>query len=158
MSLARWPHRLRRLLALPAVEVRDLAAAQWYLLVARVHRRWSPLGRYVELAASEPELGAELAGVADAATMHTAQRAALAIERAAENGPIRTTCLERAVALDWLLRSRGIASGRIRVGVRWYDGQFLAHAWVELGELVLADAPGRVRAFDSIADAKAVTP
>ena len=53
-----------------------------------------------------------------------------------------------------LMRRHGISRGRIRVGVRLEDGQFLAHAWVELGDLILADAPRRVRAFQSIAEAR----
>jgi hypothetical protein len=43
--------------------------------------------------------------------------------------------------------------------VRWQqEAEFLAHAWVELGDVVLADSVSRVRAFQSIADARAATP
>jgi hypothetical protein len=153
--LGRWRHRLRRLRALPVGELRDLVQAQWLLLVARMRRRWTPLGRYVDLTpAAVPDTA--YTGVLDDRTGALARRLALAIERAAEHGPIRTTCLERAIALDRLLRRHGLTGGRIRVGVRWLDGQFLAHAWVALGDTVLGDSPDRVGAFQSIADARAV--
>lgn len=153
--LARWRHRLRRLRALPIGELRDLVLAQWLLLVARVRRRWTPLGRYVDLTpAAVPDQA--FTGSRDAGTGVLARRLALAIERAAEHGPVHTTCLERAIALDGLLRRHGVSAGRIRVGVRWQDGHFLAHAWVELGDMVLGDSPDRVGAFQSIADAKVV--
>lgn len=153
--LARWRHRVGRILTLGGVERRELLLAQWYLLVARFRRRWTRPGRYVELARTEVAPQDVFAGPTDTGTRTLASRLALAVERAAEHGPIRTTCLERAVALDRLLRGHGVTAGRIRVGVRWQDGQFLAHAWVELGDTVLADTPARVRAFQSIADAKA---
>jgi transglutaminase superfamily protein len=146
-----WRHRLRRVLALPRREAADLLFAQWYLVQARAQRRWTTTGRFVDLTADAPN--AEVASP-DAATRALGQRLALAVERAAENGPIRATCLERAVALDRLLRRHGIERARIRVGVRLDQGQFLAHAWVELGDLILADAPGRVQAFQSIAEAR----
>ena len=98
------------------------------------------------------------AATPDAATRALGQRLALAVERAAEHGPVRATCLERAIALDRLLRRHGVARGRIRVGVRWEHDQFLAHAWVELDDLVLADTPDRVNAFRTIAAARVAVP
>lgn len=164
MTLELWRHRLRRLRALPTAELNDLARAQWYLIAARLRRRWMPLGRYVDLApaASPPDAsilsaGGVHTGSLDDATRALAARLALAVERAAEHGPVRATCLERAVTLDRLLRDHGVLAGRIRVGVRWQAGQFLAHAWVELGDTVVGDSPARVRAFESIAGAKVVT-
>ena len=138
-------------MGLPRREAADLVLAQLYLLQARAQRRWTNPGRFVNLISNSPATDVESP---DAATRALGQRLALAIERAAEHGPIRATCLERAVALDRMLRRHGISRGRIRVGVRLEDGQFLAHAWVELGDLILADAPRRVRAFQSIAEAR----
>ncbi len=157
MILARWRHRARRLLALSPGELRDLALAQWYLVVARARRRWTRVGRYLDLNPTDSDVPSH--DPIDPATRALASRLALAIERAAEHGPVASTCLERAVALDRLLRRRGITGARIRVGVRWQQGrEFLAHAWVELGDVVLADSVSRVRAFQSIADARAATP
>ncbi len=151
MSLRVWRHRVSRLLALSPAAAGDLALAQWFLLAARLRRRWTTPGRFMEI------LSDDIAGppaTPDAATSALGKRLALAVERAAEHGPVRATCLERAVALDRLLRRPGVTRGRIRVGVQLRDGEFLAHAWVELGDLILADTPNRVQAFRTIANAR----
>jgi Transglutaminase-like superfamily len=49
---------------------------------------------------------------------------------AARNSLIRSTCLERALALWWLLARQGIAT-EFRIGVRKDAEKFAAHAWVE---------------------------
>ena len=41
-----------------------------------------------------------------------------------------STCLEKSLALWWLLRRQGIESD-LRIGARKLDGKFEAHAWVE---------------------------
>jgi Transglutaminase-like superfamily len=41
-----------------------------------------------------------------------------------------STCLEKSLALFWLLRRQGIPS-ELRIGSRKLDGRFEAHAWVE---------------------------
>jgi hypothetical protein len=38
-----------------------------------------------------------------------------------------------------MLDSRGVVGHRIRIGVQREDGSFKAHAWVELGNLILGD-------------------
>jgi hypothetical protein len=58
---------------------------------------------------------------------------------AARHSPTPSTCLERALAIWWLLGRQGIAS-QLRIGVRKESGKFQAHAWVErdgsaIGEL-----------------------
>ena len=52
------------------------------------------------------------------------------VNAAARHGLGRSTCLERSLALWWLLRQEGIASS-VRIGARKTDGKFEAHAWVE---------------------------
>jgi hypothetical protein len=42
----------------------------------------------------------------------------------------RPTCLEKSLALWWLLRRRGITSS-VRIGARKAGAKFEAHAWVE---------------------------
>jgi len=72
---------------------------------------------------------------------------AKAVVRAGQRLPFRTTCLDRSIALWWLLRATRIG-GEIRIGVR--AGEPLeAHAWVEHAGVVLYDdeAPG-FAAFD----------
>jgi len=57
---------------------------------------------------------------------------------AARHLPVRTNCLDRSLTLWWLLRRRGVAS-ELRIGGRKENGQFEAHAWVELHGAVLDD-------------------
>jgi len=57
---------------------------------------------------------------------------------AARHLPFTTNCLDRSLALWWLLRRRGIAAD-LRIGGRKQNGQFQAHAWVELDGVVLDD-------------------
>jgi len=49
---------------------------------------------------------------------------------AARNSLVPSTCLERSIALWWLLARQGIAT-QLRIGVRKDDEKFAAHAWVE---------------------------
>jgi Transglutaminase-like superfamily len=49
---------------------------------------------------------------------------------AARNSPVRSTCLERSLALWWLLAKQSIAT-QFRIGVRKDGEKFAAHAWVE---------------------------
>jgi hypothetical protein len=141
-SVRIWRYRLSKLVGLNAVELLQLARAQWLLLWVHLLLRVVPRGQLLR-----PEGWPELAGRPGEEVEASARRLALAIERAAEHGIFRPTCLVRAVALQRWLQSRGIRGGRVRVGVRLRGGEFAAHAWVELGELVLGDAEWHVRGF-----------
>jgi len=79
--------------------------------------------------------------------MSEARRLALAIVRAAKFGVFRPQCLVRSVALSRMLDERGIDGAVVRVGVRRANGEFLAHAWVELAGETLADADDHVGSF-----------
>ncbi|HWG58333.1 MAG TPA: lasso peptide biosynthesis B2 protein [Candidatus Acidoferrales bacterium] len=86
--------------------------------------------------ASEPPLSAA----------HTIAR----IEEAAANyAPFRPNCLERSLALWWLLQRRGI-SAEVRAGARKAGSRFEAHAWVEWRGTVLMgeDEEGSFVPFD----------
>jgi len=65
--------------------------------------------------------------------------AARMVNAAARHGLGQSSCLERSLALWWLLRQEGIASS-VRIGARKTDGKFEAHAWVEC-EGVALDEP-----------------
>ncbi|HYI12186.1 MAG TPA: lasso peptide biosynthesis B2 protein [Thermoanaerobaculia bacterium] len=84
-----------------------------------------------------------------------AERFARAIQRAARRLPLRTNCLDQALALTWMLRADGMQAA-LRFGVRHgtdgtdrtdeshrsHDHRLIAHAWVEhAGEPLLDDAP-----------------
>ena|SRR5256885_1616359 len=52
------------------------------------------------------------------------------VNAAAYHGWGRPTCLEKSLALWWLLRQMGVTSS-VRIGARTSGGRFEAHAWVE---------------------------
>jgi hypothetical protein len=75
--------------------------------------------------------------------LKTANRIAIAVRMvnaAARNGWGRSTCLEKSLALWWLLRQVGVTS-TIRIGARVTPGGFEAHAWVECAGAALNE-PG----------------
>src|SRR6185503_9746550 len=90
---------------------------------------------------------ASKASAADSTRLPEARRLALAIIRAARFGVFRPQCLVRSVALSRMLEDRGIDGALVRVGVRRANGEFLAHAWVELAGEILGDADDHVGSF-----------
>ena len=58
------------------------------------------------------------------------------LSAAARYGIGTPSCLEKSLALRWLLAKQGIATD-LRIGVRKAGGKFEAHAWVEKGGRVL---------------------
>ena len=58
------------------------------------------------------------------------------VNAAARYGWDRPTCLEKSLALWWLLRQQGTVSS-VRIGARKVDGKLEAHAWVECEGVVL---------------------
>ena len=68
-----------------------------------------------------------------------AQRVARIQEAVSRHLIWRASCLERSLVLWWQLERRGIAA-EIRIGARKEAGRFEAHAWVELGDVVLNDS------------------
>jgi len=62
-----------------------------------------------------------------------------------------STCLEKSLALWWLLGHQGIAS-QLRIGARKLNNKFEAHAWVERDGTTLSDSQQEHRhyaAFDA---------
>jgi hypothetical protein len=53
--------------------------------------------------------------------------------------PLPLKCLGRSLALCWLLRWRGVDAA-LHIGVRKNDQSLDAHAWVQVGELVINDS------------------
>ena len=71
----------------------------------------------------------------------------MAVVRAARFGVFRPQCLVRSVALSQMLADRRISGALLRVGVRRKNGEFSAHAWVELAGETLGDADDHVGSF-----------
>lgn len=126
--------RLLRLLALPPRDLLDAARAQAALLRARRLVRSRAVGSLVRVV----EPNAVTKGPPLPATVQRLERA---VARASRNGLFRPSCLVRSVALGDLLRRRGVTHACLRVGVRWVEGEFRAHAWVELDGQPVGDAP-----------------
>lgn len=132
-------HLVRKLAGLSLGDWAELVRAQWALLEANAIVRGRPLGSLATPAGST--------GTPDAARLPEARRAALAIVRAARFGLFRPKCLVRSVALSRMLTARGIDGAMVRVGVRRTNGEFLAHAWVELAGETLGDTDEHVGSF-----------
>jgi Transglutaminase-like superfamily len=135
----------RKLLGLSRAEWADLVRAQTALVRTQLVVRTRPLGQL--LVSAQPALPTATVSVPVSAAV---QRLARAVERVAAHGLFRPTCLVQAIALQGMLRARGFGGGSVRVGVRWQDGRFLAHAWVNYRGVVLADHASRVSAFDEL--------
>ena len=118
----------------------ELVQAQWALLLAQATVRRRPIG---SLATPISEMGA----TPDSARMGEARQLALSVLRAARFGVFRPQCLVRSVALSNMLAARGIQGAVVRIGVRRTNGEFLAHAWVELGGEMIGDADDHVGSF-----------
>jgi hypothetical protein len=54
--------------------------------------------------------------------------------------PLQGNCLSRSLTLWWLLRQQGL-EGTLRIGTRFKDGRFQAHAWVEYDGQPLNEEP-----------------
>lgn len=139
--------RLRTVLALDRHAMANLLLAQIALIHSQLLVWTRPVGRLVSVNEVQPVPPAPAARTPPT----SAADLALAVERAAENGIFRPKCLVRAVALQRMLEARAIRGGRIRLGVRWRDGRFLAHAWVELNGVILGSEVHHVPRFAPLA-------
>jgi hypothetical protein len=142
-----WLYRLRKLGSLPLGELQDLLEAQLALLFALFLVRTRPTGKLLE-----PGGAAGPGGAVSPTASVLAHRLSLAVQRAGEHGVFRPSCLTRSVALQRMLWRKGIWQARIRIGVRHGPGDFLAHAWVECGGLILGDEAFNVENFSPIVD------
>ena len=123
----------RQFAALEADDRALLLRAAASLLVARAALAMLGFGRVRRLLLRAP-LRVRDAGQA----RERAHAIALALARAARHLPLRTTCLDRAVALWRLLAAEGV-DAELRIGVRSGDA-LAAHAWVEHRGEALAGA------------------
>ncbi|HEV2130930.1 MAG TPA: lasso peptide biosynthesis B2 protein [Longimicrobiaceae bacterium] len=145
--------RLRKLTALSRSELAELVSAQWALIHAQWLRWQRPTGAFVSPVASlAAAAGTGDAGHSDSEASARAERIALAVGRAAENGIFHPACLVRSIALTRMLEARGIHGSQLRVGVRWEGERFAAHAWVEYGGRVLGDREEHVSGYTPLSD------
>ena len=71
------------------------------------------------------------------------------LDQASRHTPFSAQCLHRSLALYLWLRRDGIESS-VKVGVRKLDGQFKAHAWVEVNGEVVNDSAQAVAPFSML--------
>ncbi|HEY9382427.1 MAG TPA: lasso peptide biosynthesis B2 protein [Gemmatimonadales bacterium] len=128
--------RLRQLIHLTAPErgllleaVAALSVSGLLLRMLRFSRVASRLGRHM----------AEGPPLEDRATTSTALRIRWAVETASRHLPWKPVCLPQAVAAQWMLRRRGIAS-TLYLGVN-PAASFDAHAWVRAGTVIVTGGP-----------------
>jgi len=118
----------RRLLAIALIALPLVAAALAIAGYLRVH---AALSRWPRVSPARFD--------GEGARSARAQRVARVVVIAAAHGPVRTTCLRRALLTWWLLRREGIETV-VRVGVARTRGALDAHAWVEYLGRPLGDA------------------
>jgi hypothetical protein len=82
---------------------------------------------------------ADAAATPDPAPIETARNMARIQEAVSRHLIFHASCLEQSLVLWWLLGRRGIPA-ELRIGARKEAGRFEAHAWVELGSVVLNDS------------------
>jgi hypothetical protein len=119
---------------------RDTAAA---LLATRIALRVVGLRRWKELLVGVQAGGARSARPPD---LEVARRVAAIQEAVCRHLAWEASCLEKSLVLWWQLGRRGIAA-EVRIGARKQAGRFEAHAWVELGNVVLNDSGETHRHF-----------
>lgn len=71
--------------------------------------------------------------------MEVARRVAAIQEAVSRHLPWQASCLEKSLVLWWQLGRSGITA-EMRIGARKEAGRFEAHAWVEMGNVVLNDS------------------
>jgi Transglutaminase-like superfamily len=85
------------------------------------------------------------------ASMH-AKHVARLVSVAATHGPYRAKCLPTALALQSILRRRGIQAD-LRLGVRKDSGRIEAHAWLEHRGIALIDSADVHKRYSAFAEA-----
>jgi hypothetical protein len=129
-------HNCRQWAALAPPERRMLIYAFFLLPVAQISR-WMSFRRLQRLLGNIPRISR---GITDGNTtaFEISRQAARMVSIAAVHGICRSTCLDRSLALWALLRCQGIDSD-LHLGVRKDQGNFEAHAWVEIDGRVIND-------------------
>jgi len=149
VSLLRPLRKLHKLRKISFSQGLDLLRAQVALFAAGRTVRKRALGDLVTVVENEDVL-------VDDEGRAQSERIGWAVVQAASHGLVPATCLVRSVAIQQMLARAGLPTGEIRVGVKWDDGGFSAHAWVEQGEQIIGDSRRHVRQFDPVTDMRLV--
>ena len=117
-----------------------VAEAQLVLLRCQLQKMLRPVGSLVR-ADQEPEQPG------DSSRVREASEIGWAVTRAARFGVFRPQCLVRSLAIQRMLRRRGIVGSELRIGIRLEKKGMVAHAWVELCGAVIGDSTQNVSTF-----------
>lgn len=138
---------LRKVLALPRRELVLLSKAvaaigvTWILLwicgVQRLRRMLTYLAK---------------AGSGEKARTVSAEMLTRIISAAARHAPIKGTCLSQALATEALFLHYGY-DPVVRLGVMRRNGNFQAHAWVELDNRIIIGGPAMVQEYTPLSSA-----
>lgn len=143
--------RIRRLLlrspgSLSASEWAAFLSAQWALICVQFVVWTRPRGRLLVRSGGAPDMSTD-----HRVLTPEIRRVARSVERAAECGLYRPSCLVRALTLHRMLTGRGVRGSAVRIGARLEGGHFTAHAWVEYHGHVLGDHDSHVKRFSELA-------
>jgi Transglutaminase-like superfamily len=86
-------------------------------------------------------IGLDVSALSESAAEAKTKQVCRVVLAAARHSPMRVSCLERSLALWWLLARRGIAT-RLRIGARKSGEKFEAHAWVERNGEAIGEPEG----------------
>lgn len=89
-------------------------------------------------------------GVPTAADRDRGRAVAAAVDAGLGLVPMAKTCLRRSLTLSRELRRLGV-TGTVHVGVRRPSGTVEAHAWVQVGDVVVNDDPTDVATYAELA-------
>ena len=130
--------RLRRFSRLPRAAKLDFVSAAFLLPLIRFSLHWRGFG------ATQKSLQSHMtyrATAPETAAADATQRIGRMVLAAARYCPIPVSCLERSLALWWLLARHGIMS-QLRIGARKTGEKFEAHAWVERDGAAIGEPDG----------------
>ena len=129
---------LNQWLALSAHERLTLLGLMVLLPLLRLGLLLAGFERMQALATRPASADAKSRSIDPELALAEAERLARLVAIAGRRGPLAASCLPQALAIFWLLTRRGLAP-RIRFGVCHTGQDLLAHAWVELQGVALAD-------------------
>lgn len=138
----------RRIGALTARDIGLLLEAQRDLIACQVRAWRTPVAELLDLETTPSEQ--------QPVRLQDIQEVGWAVTRAAVYGVFRPKCLVRSLAIQRMLRRRGIPGGRLAVGVQVTAGGLKAHAWVELDGIIIGDSREYVETFTRITDHRLV--
>ncbi len=131
--------RLRRFSALPRAAKLEFVRAALLMLLIRMSLRLR--GFRATQKSLQMCIGLDVRTLSESTAEAKTEQVCRMVLAAARHSPMRVTCLERSLALWWLLARRGIAT-RLRIGARKSGENFEAHAWVERNGEAIGEPEG----------------